>query len=344
MLVAGCDDRFRGKDPGSVRSFWLRGATEDTALGRGRPGGTVHVSSSPPEQDVAALRVKVFSLTPRADSTAPDLVRAHGLRRSASRELALSGAHLAALSAFAFAQPLFDLLDDSADFFAVRGSTRSEIVLFALAVVLLPPAALLLVEALAGLASRTLGRILHLVFVGGLAAVVAIQVLKRATSLTSTEALIGLAVLAGAIAALLYARLAPIRSFLTVLAPAPLVFLVLFLVVSPVSELTLARGADVRLANVGARAPVVMVVFDEFPVTDLLTADGEIDAERFPSFARLARESTWFRNTTSVSRDDARGSRDHDRPLRPDRRPARLRGAPEEHLHAPRRRLSDERP
>jgi len=228
-------------------------------------------------------------------------VRTSRLPRSTLRTLGRNGAHLAALSAFAFAQPLFDLLDDSADFFAVRGSSRWEIVLFALAVVLLPPAALLLVEALAGLVSRTLGQALHVVFVGGLAAVIAIQVLKRGTSFTSTEALLGLAVLAGTLAAVLYARLAPIRSFLTVLSPAPLVFLVLFLLVSPVSDLTLARGADVRLASVHARAPVVMVVFDEFPVTDLLTPEGEIDAERFPSFARLAGESTWFRNTTTVS-------------------------------------------
>lgn len=235
-------------------------------------------------------------------------VRTSRLPPSTLRTLGRNGAHLAALSAFAFAQPLFDLLDDSADFFAVRGSSRWEIVLFALAVVLLPPAALLLVEALAGLVSRTLGQALHVVFVGGLAAVIAIQVLKRGTSFTSTEALLGLAVLAGALAAILYARLAPIRSFLTVLSPAPLVFLVLFLLVSPVSDLTLASGADVRLASVDARAPVVMVVFDEFPVTDLLTPEGEIDAERFPSFARLAGEATWFRNTTTVSAGTTRAA------------------------------------
>lgn len=228
-------------------------------------------------------------------------VRTSRRPRSTLVTLARNGAHLAALSAFAFAQPLFDLLDDSADFFAVRGSSRWEIVIFALAVVILPPAVLILAEALAGLVSRALGQALHLVFVGGLVAVVAIQVLKRQTGFTSTEALLGLAVLAGAAAALLYARLAPIRSFLTVLSPAPLVFLVLFLLISPVSDLTLASGAEVRLANVDARAPVVMVVFDEFPVTDLLTAEGEIDAARFPSFARLAGESTWFRNTTTVS-------------------------------------------
>ncbi|MGH3036017.1 MAG: sulfatase-like hydrolase/transferase [Gaiellaceae bacterium] len=244
-------------------------------------------------------------MTPRADpaaAAAPTVaVRTSEPPRSGLRMLARNGAHLAALSAFAFAQPLFDLLDDSADFFAVRGSSRWEIVLFAVAVILLPPAALLLVEALAGLVSRRLREVLHLVFVGGLAAVVAVQVLKRATDLTSTEGLLTLAVLVGAVVALLYRRIAPLRSFLTALAPAPLVFLVLFLLVSPVSQLTLARGADVRLASVGAHAPVVMVVFDEFPVTDLVTADGEIDAERFPSFARLASESTWFRNTTTVS-------------------------------------------
>jgi Sulfatase len=222
-------------------------------------------------------------------------------QRSRARTLARNGAHLAALSAFAFAQPLFDLLDDSADFFAVRGSPRWEIVAFALGVVLVPPAVLLAVEVLAALVSRVFAWAIHLVFVAGLAGLVVLQVLKRETSLASTATLLALAVAAGAAAALLYARFAPVRSFLTVLSPAPLVFLVLFLFVSPVSDLTFARGAEVRLANVEAGAPVVMVVFDELPVTDLLTAEGEIDAGRFPSFARLARESTWFRNTTTVS-------------------------------------------
>ena len=34
------------------------------------------------------------------------------------------------------------------------------------------------------------------------------------------------------------------------------------------------------------RPPVVFVVFDEFPADDLLRPDGQIDAERFPNFAR----------------------------------------------------------
>jgi hypothetical protein len=48
---------------------------------------------------------------------------------------------------------------------------------------------------------------------------------------------------------------------------------------------------------------VVVVVLDELPTTSLLDDQGRIDAVRYPSFAALARESTWYRNTTSVHAD-----------------------------------------
>ena len=49
------------------------------------------------------------------------------------------------------------------------------------------------------------------------------------------------------------------------------------------------------------RPHVVMIVFDEFPADSLLGPDGRIDAARFPNFARLAGESTWFPNATTVA-------------------------------------------
>jgi hypothetical protein len=48
------------------------------------------------------------------------------------------------------------------------------------------------------------------------------------------------------------------------------------------------------------RPPVVMIVFDEFPVADIMRPDGAIDAQRFPGFASLARGSTWFPNAHTV--------------------------------------------
>ena len=84
------------------------------------------------------------------------------------------------------------------------------------------------------------------------------------------------------------------RTFVTVLSPAPLLFLALFLLGSPVTQLVLPEQAKVATAGARAGAPVVMVVFDEFPLTSLLGRDGRIDRVRYPSFATLAARSTWY--------------------------------------------------
>jgi hypothetical protein len=45
----------------------------------------------------------------------------------------------------------------------------------------------------------------------------------------------------------------------------------------------------------------VFVVFDELSMNSLLSADGNLDGERYPNFAALARNAYWFRNATTVS-------------------------------------------
>ncbi len=212
----------------------------------------------------------------------------------------VGGAHLAVLSAFALAQPLFDLFSKNAEFFAVRRSSPLEIVGFALAVTFLPPLAMLAVEAVARLASPVLQRALHLVFVAGLTGLIAIQLVKRAGD-QSSALVIALAAAVGIAVALLYLRVAPARSFLTILSPSPVVFLALFLLASPIEKLVLPEDVDAAVTDVSARAPVVMIVFDEFPDFSLMNRSEKIDADRFPNFARLARHSTWFRNATTVS-------------------------------------------
>ena len=44
------------------------------------------------------------------------------------------------------------------------------------------------------------------------------------------------------------------------------------------------------------RPNVLLIVFDEFGADTLLGPDGKIDAGRYPHFAALARDGTWFRN------------------------------------------------
>lgn len=218
---------------------------------------------------------------------------------SGARGLLRDGLHLTVLSAFAIAQPLFSLLGDNAEFFAARDAPAIDIVLFALAATLLPPLALLLVELLAGLAGRRVRHAVHLLFVGTLAAIVAIQVLKRATSAPTATMLVATAAI-GAGCAIAYARSRQLRSVLTVLSPAPLLFLAIFLCLSPVSALVLPSDEPAIAATRRTDTPVVWVVFDEFSALELLGPDGEIDRVRYPNFARLAERSTWYRNATTV--------------------------------------------
>jgi hypothetical protein len=207
--------------------------------------------------------------------------------------------HLAVLSAFALAQPLFNLLSDNPEFFAARGSTATDIIVFGVLLVVLPPLVLLAIELLIGLAGPAARRGAHLVLLALLAAVIFVQVLEDALG-ASDVVLIVLALAFGAGAAALYARAEPVRSFLTVLSPAPLVFLILFLFISPVSKITLADDASAKSIAGIEPIPVVMVVFDEFPGTSLLDADGRVDAVRYPGFGELAETSTWFPNAHTI--------------------------------------------
>lgn len=221
--------------------------------------------------------------------------------QAAGRRLLRDGAHLAALSAFAIAQPLFSLLGDNAEFFAARDVPALDIVVFALVVTLVPPLLMLAVERLVGLLDRRAERLLHLAFVALLVGLLAIQALMRVATLPTGPLLVVTAVVAVA-AAVAYARVRVVRSFLTVLSPAPLLFLFVFLVVSPVSALVLPASEAAAPSSAAARsaAPVVLLIMDELPLTDLLDADGRVDAIRYPSFAELAGTSTWYRNATTV--------------------------------------------
>ena len=217
-----------------------------------------------------------------------------------AKEPSIRWLHLLAASGFALAQPLFDILGKNPEFFAVRGSPPGDIVVFALVVVFVPATVLFAIELLVGLASRQAGLVLHYVFLGALVAVFAAQALKR-LGLDGTVVMIGGAVVLGALVSFAVARTKVAGTFMTVLAAAPVVFLCVFLFNSSVTDLVFPDDTEVRLANVNSGTPVVWLLFDELPVISIMDEKGEIDAERYPNFARLAASSTWFKNTSTYS-------------------------------------------
>ena len=215
------------------------------------------------------------------------------------RDLLGRAAHVAALWGLAAAQPLFDLLGSHPEFFATRGSPTLDIVVFALGLALIPPALLIGLEWLAGLASQALAWALHLAIVAVLAAAIALQLVPLDAWVPAL--VLGLA--AGVGAAVVYARASAARVLLSILAPVPLVFAAVFLLLSDAAPLVLGDSGEAHASGGGTGAPVVMVVFDELPVHSLMGADGRIDARHYPNFARLARDSTWYRDTAAVEQD-----------------------------------------
>ncbi len=207
--------------------------------------------------------------------------------------------HLAVLWAFAFAKPLFDVLADSPEFFVARSNTRGDILLFTIGLVLVPPSAMVAIEAAAA-TLPTLRRAFHLTFVAGLAGAIALQVLDELLEAPAALLLVAAAGL-GLLAAAAYARTRVAPAVLTVLSPAPLIFVLIFLLGSPVSKLLFPEDAGESDRALRSDAPVVMLVFDEFDPNMLMTARDRIDRTRYPHLSELAGDATWYPNATTVN-------------------------------------------
>jgi hypothetical protein len=209
------------------------------------------------------------------------------------------------LSGFAVAQPLLDVTGKSPDFFLFRRADRLDILLLVAGVTLLPAFGVWAVEVLVGLVSEPGRRLLHLAAVTGLFALLAIEVAKKLTDLRG-PGLVALAVAGGVLGGGLYVTQSWLRLWLRYLAPAPLVFALVFLLVSPTSKLVLPARAETPsgqapAAAAGTQPPLVMILFDEFPLSSLLDSKGRIDRRLYPNIAAFADQSTWYRNATGVA-------------------------------------------
>jgi hypothetical protein len=147
--------------------------------------------------------------------------------RAERRALGLAVIHLAVLWSFAVAQPLLDLLGKTPEFFVARGNGRADILVLAFGIVLVPPLVLGVVEALASLISGRL-RVRCTSRSSGVLAGRSFCSCSRRARMRRTRPP-RMAALAGGLAALLYRRAPAASTVLTVLAPAPLLFVALFL-------------------------------------------------------------------------------------------------------------------
>jgi hypothetical protein len=206
-----------------------------------------------------------------------------------------------AISGLAITQPLLTAFGDAPEVFVEANAEPIHIIGFGILVATIVPLALTgLVIALGALFGRPTFVAATGVLLGCLFAVLGAQAARQFTQVGWLIVATAVVFAVGGLAA--RRNLAWFATWLRFLAPAPALFLAAFLFVSPASGLLVASDSAAAVPIEAARpGPVVVVVLDELPLTTLLDTSGAIDATRFPGFARLAAESTWFRSTTSVA-------------------------------------------
>ena len=208
---------------------------------------------------------------------------------------------LLALSGLAVAQPLLDLFGKNPEFFVAAETSRAQIVAFGLAVAFGIPLVAVVVELVAHAIGHRVGAVVHSILVGILGTALG-ATLVRQLDLASNVVVVVASLAVGVAIAVLERRTKAMRLGLRYLALAPVLFLALFLVTSGTSRLLWEEEAQAATGvSIDDPRPVVVVVFDELPLASLMDVRGEIDATRFPNFARLAEQSTWFRNATALS-------------------------------------------
>lgn len=210
-------------------------------------------------------------------------------------------ATVAGVGAFGLAQPLLDLLGRNPEFFIARRFPARDIILLTVALLAIPvvsvvPALLL------RLAGRIPAAIAHLITLAFWVAVTAATVLV-ALGLTqwSPGVFFGVAAAAGILVAWAFLRFTALQTALTYLGLAPIVFGLWFAFATPTSQLLSSSPSDLPEAGgVENPVPVVILVFDEFPLATVMHADKSLDATHYPNLAELASDGVWYRNAVGV--------------------------------------------
>jgi len=214
--------------------------------------------------------------------------------------------HICALSGFAIAQPLYEVLREHPTFLVAHFAEPGDLLLLCLALSFLAPAALALPVLATRWISRSLSWALLLGVIALLGFLLGLGIARQSTPIPGLD--LPLALVIAAAVTWSYGRWNGVRRLLTWMVVAAVVFPLLFLARNPIRSLLSPEVSteEVQLAIL-SKTPVFLLVLDEFPLFSLLDEDELIDAERFPNIAALASDGRWYRNATTVAQSTAYG-------------------------------------
>jgi len=229
--------------------------------------------------------------------------------------LAWNALQIFALLNFVVAQPLFMVLQSFptiSAFFVSHHALPIDIVLLVAAVSFVLPLLLVLLELVSACIGSRCYRVVHLFLMGTLTFLGSLLLLGKLSNEYSYARFLSAVedVLLPVIAVLLtigfvrsYTRSEKPRTFVTLLSPGIVLFPAYFLFYSPVADLTIRKEPERigEAVTVSKPAPVVFILFDELNGMSLVNEQHQINAIRYPNFARFADGANWFRNATTSS-------------------------------------------
>ncbi len=215
----------------------------------------------------------------------------------ARRELLQGLLAITGLSSLAIAQPVYDLLRRTPEFFATRQLLPADVLILA-ALAATGPALALSVPAAAARCWRPTW--IRPAVAGPAGLLVGVVVLQAARALPAAAAVL-LAAACGAGAVRAYVRLPAIRQTASVLAVAAVAAPAILVLDDDVQRSLSPPRHDLPAWSAGAQAPIVLVIFDEWSAVSILDRDGNIDRQRLPNLARLADSATSYPDAIAPS-------------------------------------------
>ncbi len=237
---------------------------------------------------------------PAEATTAPSSDPASRADRGESRRSLVAGVlSVAGLSSLALAQPVYDLLRKAPEFFAIRNLYMGDLLALVILVAAAPTLALSTPAIAARLLRPSWERHATAVPVGLLSGIIGLQTARGLPAPAAAT----IALAAGAVVVWAYLRFRGVRSFALLLSAAAILVPALLVLDGRVrrSASAPAPAMPAELADTGARAPIVLIIFDEWSLVSMLGADGAIDRQRLPNLARLADRATWYPNATAAA-------------------------------------------
>ena len=203
------------------------------------------------------------------------------------------------LSTVSIAQPIFDLYGKNLTVFSAGKLSRWEVLFFLLFFLLGPALVAVAVDRFSAMFGPRVNEATRLVLVGALSFLSGLAV-ARWIGMGSDAGYVLLALALAFLVPWAFDKRKGVREWSRWLAVLSLAlgattFVQLRPLIFPLSD----TQANATVAN--DDLSVFLVVMDEFPLYALLGPDGNINAERWPGFAALAAQSTWYRDALAVS-------------------------------------------